>query len=292
MGGRELQREREAVEAAGDGREGGRRRSRDRHRGPRGGRPVQEHLHGRGGAHGGDVVGGGHRQRVERQGVLGPDAQRGPAGGEHPQAGAATEQLRHLAGRVEDVLEVVEDEQVPPVPQRRGEGVHGPPALLHPAHGARHRGQDQARVGERGQLDHRDRAGEVAGQRPGHREGEPGLPDPAGAGQREQPHPAGAEEGHGPVVLGLAAQERGRGDGEGPGGRRRDGLLDGADRAAGATVRGGATRGGAVRHRGGAVGSAPVPSGAGRRVPAAATRAARSCSSRPSAAASARTVCG
>ena len=60
---------------------------------------------------GGSDRGSGKRERRDREGVLGGDAQRRAARHEHLHAGRGVEQIAHRARRVEQLLEVVEDEQ-------------------------------------------------------------------------------------------------------------------------------------------------------------------------------------
>ena len=64
------------------------------------------------------------RERRERDLVLGADAEGGPAGDQHHQVRAVATKVGHRRRRVEQVLEVVQDDQQPPTGQDRHQPGH------------------------------------------------------------------------------------------------------------------------------------------------------------------------
>ena len=132
------------------------------------------------------------RQRERGDGVLDlpPHPQRGSAGGQHRQARADLYQPRKLRCRRQQVLEVIQDEQEFLLPQVPGEClVRGQAVRYGRAERAEHRLGHERRVFDRGETDEGDAVGEAPGGQRGPRrfDGEAGLADPAGAGEREEP---------------------------------------------------------------------------------------------------------
>ena len=130
-----------------------------------------------------------HGHRRHRQQVLAVHRQRLPAGREHRQVLGAAQQLGdERRARVDEVLAVVQDQQQPVPAHRHHEVVDlplGEPVVQ--AVRLRDRARHQRRLGPAGQLDHRDAAVVPGRQVAGDPQGEPGLADAAGAGQRDQP---------------------------------------------------------------------------------------------------------
>jgi len=159
--GRELDRQREAVEAVDHAADGGRV---ERGAGPRRGGALAEQAR--------RVLG---RELTERVDALGRDRERRPARGQHPQVGGGGDEERdELGDRADDVLAVVEDEQGRRLVQALGDaatqvgalgGGERPPAAERVAH-AQDRadlGDDVLRRGDADELDHvDDRLGRVA----------------------------------------------------------------------------------------------------------------------------------
>ena len=114
---------------------------------------------------------------------------------------------RHLGGRRQDVLAVVQHDQQLPAGQRphgAGHRVDGIPfrdsQRLGDACG------NKRGIGEGGQLDQPRAVLEAAGGQRRRPQGEPGLAAPAGAGQRH--HPGGAQAVQDRGDLGSAADQR------------------------------------------------------------------------------------
>ena len=195
MRGGELQCEREPVEPPADRRDvGGGSRVVDVDGNAGGPRPLEEHPAGRRCRHGRRVVRGRQRERLERPLELRADPQRCPAGGQHDETRAARHQLGDPGGRADHLLEVVEDDEQPPVAERVGEPVDDGAVGLPDAESAGERRQHEARLAQRGELDDRHLPLDVAGQVAGDGEGERGLTHTARAGQREQPRRARAQQ--------------------------------------------------------------------------------------------------
>ena len=165
---------------------------------------------------GGQVVGGGRLQRWKAEWldgvlVLDPDAQRRAARDEHGEAGAQRDQLADLRGGAQQVLEVVEHQQRPRVPEVGGDGVEGrrAPWVVRDGEGERapDRGHQVAGVGERGQrhLDHA--VGEL--RRKGRRRGggQPRLADAARPDEGDQPGRSRREQRGDRLDVVLAAEE-------------------------------------------------------------------------------------
>ncbi len=143
--------------------------------------------------------------------MLAVQAQRGPTGGQHGQAGAPSEQVRHPRRRVEQVFEVVEDQQQMAVAQGVLQAlVDRRPAtsLAHPQ-GVGDRERDEGRVADGGDRHERGAVGELPAQLGGDLKSEPGLAHPAGSRQCHQPGVGPAEHCGDRRHLALAADQRG-----------------------------------------------------------------------------------
>ena len=133
--------------------------------------------------------------------LLPRDAQPLTARHEHIEPVARREQFAYVGGRADDVLEVVEQKQQPPVPdQLRGRSA--------PAERARRRGEHLAGARDRGEWDppHAMRVG-IRG-RAGGLQRKPRLTAAAGSGQRQHPHVVATEQRLQIVELTHSAEER------------------------------------------------------------------------------------
>ena len=176
--GRQLDRERQAVEPRAD-------RVDDlavvlpaRARGPGAGREQGDGVR--------------RRERLHRVGVLAGHPQGGAARRQHGQARDGGEQPGDLAGVVEEALEAVEHEQrrlavVEPLGELLGGRGH------HPEGGGR-LGGEQARVLDAVEVDVHGAAPVAIGHAAGDLEREPRLPHPAGADERDQAHARPGED--------------------------------------------------------------------------------------------------
>ena len=177
---------------------------------PGGGRPVQEQLRrGRGRQF---ARTGRQLQGVDRVLPPGPDPQRDPAGDQHDHGRAGFQQGQQVVPRAQHVLEVVQQEQDPPVPQRglQQAGQRGRVPLVH-AELPGDRVQDVARVAQRRQVDERHAVPEVRGHPPGDLDGQPGLAHAARAGEHQQLGAAPAQQpDHGRGRAGPPDQRRQR----------------------------------------------------------------------------------
>ena len=164
--------------------------------------PLHEQAHrpGRQGRAGGAAL----RRRLRRQGqgqdrvdVLAAQAQGGPAGGQHAQAGRRPQQGGHQRSHpLQDVLAAIQQQQQPGAPEGRPQGVYQRLTTLVPhAHRARHGGVHQARVNQRGEggEPHAVRSGAGCGAR--RLQGQAGLAHPPGAGQGQQAYARIAQPG-------------------------------------------------------------------------------------------------
>jgi hypothetical protein len=113
-GGRQLDGQRQPLQAAADRRDRGRVARREGEAGAYRAGPIHEQRHRRGrrdlGRRGRGRVGG-QRQRRHRVFPLGPQSQHRPAGGQDRHARAAGQQLAQVTGDLDDLLQVVQDEQ-------------------------------------------------------------------------------------------------------------------------------------------------------------------------------------
>ena len=190
-GGGELDREREAVEAAAD--------RLDRRVGcelpPDGTRTLDEERR--------SVVG---RQRLEPVLPLARDVQRRPARGEHAHPGAGAEDRADGRRRLEQVLEVVEEEQELPAAEKPGQVVGRSQRL-------RDLGVEERGVGEADERHPEDAVALGAHELGRDLEREPGLPRAARPGEREEAR-AVREQRDELLELVLPPHERARGDGQ------------------------------------------------------------------------------
>ena len=223
--GRQLDRERQALERGADPGDGGRVLVRDAEVRPDGERPRDEEpdrlvLAERGRVPGPDLrrqprrlergevarVRGGREPR-HRVLLLAGDVQGAPARRHDREAGAGAQELRHERGRRDHVLEVVEDEQAGP----RREVLHeqlegGADAAVGQPDRTRDRARHESRLGERLERDEpRPVRIPVRGRR-GDLERQARLADPAGPGEREQARRVEEQERGGQFV--VAADER------------------------------------------------------------------------------------
>jgi len=219
-GRRQLERQRDAVESGADLRDRRGVLRRDPEVGLRGRRPLDEQSDGlapgqRLGRLGRRrVTGAGQRQRRHAEGRLAGDPQQFAAGGQHPHAGAATEEgVREAGGGLDQVLAVVQHEQQALGLERVGERLRqGPTGFLAHPQGRRHRLRRAGGLGEGGQL-HQPHAVKVRGQHVRRRsEGQAGLAHPAGTGQRHQA--VGAQQRRHRRQLPLAPDEAGQRQGQ------------------------------------------------------------------------------
>src|SRR5581483_662379 len=202
--GRQLDRERQAVEPSADpgdrrrgrGRQGKRRVDRARTRREQRDRLRRRDL-------GERAAGIGHGQRRDRVLVLAAQAHRHPARRDDAQARRIPEQSRNRLGRVLELLEVVEDEEQRGALQPRGEL-----RRIVDLERLRDAGADERRVGDRRQVDEGGAVSKTGRERLGHREREPRLPRAAWAGQRHQPDVVAAEDRLDRGQLEPAADER------------------------------------------------------------------------------------
>ena len=155
------------------------------------------------------VVRVGHRQRRDGHDVLAGEPQGGPAGRQDRQARAPDQQVRGHRGRIEQVLEVVEDEQELAIAQQGSQTVdRGPPAAVDHPEDAGDGWSDEVGLADGREGDEDGAIGEVVAQVGGHPEGEGGLADAAGPGQRDEPDAALLEQGRNRRHLVLTANER------------------------------------------------------------------------------------
>ena len=151
-------------------------------------------------------------QTERRHGELALSAQpqRRPARREHGQPEAARDQVRDERRRVEDVLEGVEHEQDPTVADSRLDQVgHRFVRRVRAERAGQQRG-DERGVASLRQRDEAHAVGEVRPRGQQHLDGEPGLADPAGAGEREQADLRVEQAGKDRGELVLASDQAGR----------------------------------------------------------------------------------
>ncbi len=177
-GGREFDRQRQAVEPRADGR--------DR----RGGVLVhRESRIDRASAVGEQRDGGVVGERRHRDLMLAAHVERGPAGGQDPQAGRRRQQRRDLQAGFRDLLQVVQHQERVGVADARGQGVCDRIARIVDAQRRRDRRHHRSRIDDRRQI-------HDVGDRRVHRrrelQREPRLAAPARAGEGDQP--GGAEQ--------------------------------------------------------------------------------------------------
>jgi hypothetical protein len=126
--------------------------------------------------------------------VLGPQAERGTARDESGEPGGPVEQVCHERSGIDHLLEVVEGEEELLVGQVLAHGVGD--RLATAVEEPERLGDgpaDRIGLGHRGERHPSGAVGEPVGHPLDHRQGDPGLADPAGPGQGHQPH-GGPEE--------------------------------------------------------------------------------------------------
>ena len=149
-------------------------------------------------------------QRGDREVVLAGEAQDNAAGDQRREAGARGQQGGEGGAGGHDVLEVVEDQQRPALPQVGGQPLgQGPTAHLAQPQRLRDRGQDKAGLAQGVEGHEPDAVREVRGDLRGDVQGEPGLADAAWAGQRQQADVRTAQQGGGRRDLAHTADEGG-----------------------------------------------------------------------------------
>jgi hypothetical protein len=162
----------------------------------------------------------GERERRNLEPLLPRDAQDGAAGDDHLQAGALPQQLDDHAGAVDQMLEVIEHQQQP-LPADGGDDPLD--VLLAPRIPDLERLHDrrghELRVGDRRQQHHRDVVDDRGSGLLRKLEREAGFADAAGTGQRQQAHMRTAQQLERLAQLLLAADD---------GGQRRRRWRDGA----------------------------------------------------------------
>ena len=187
---RQLDGQRQAVESAGDRRD--RRHvlvveSESRHRG---GGPLGEQAHRRAGGQRGCRRAGvllRDRERRDRAFLLAGNAKRRAAADQDPNSPGLLEQPCHDRGAVQKMLEVVQHDQEPPVPQLAHQVLHQRPVpgILQPD-ALGDRGWHQSRIPDGCERDEVDAVRVVAGHRRGQGDAQPGLAAAARSGQRDQ----------------------------------------------------------------------------------------------------------
>ena len=200
---RQLDRQREPVEARADPADGLGVGVGQREPGPRGPRPVGEER---------------DRLRLQPQGrhrvlVLAVEVEVRPARREDRQLRRGREQLRHDRRGVEEVLEVVEDQQQVALAHEPRQGLADRlPGRRAQVERLRDRGRDELAVADRRERHEAGAVGEPLLQAAGDLEREPRLARPAGAREREQARARPMEQLAQVLELALAADERaGRG---------------------------------------------------------------------------------
>jgi hypothetical protein len=146
--------------------------------------------------------------------VLGPDAERRPARREHDELRAVRRQGREVRGRVEDLLEVVEQQEHPPARQEGSQPVRGAAvARLRDAERGRDRRNDEAGVGDGGDVDPRRSAREPVRHVCGGRHRERRLAHAPGTRERDHTRRRVAQHvGEDGELLGPADQPTGPGE--------------------------------------------------------------------------------
>ena len=200
-GGRELDRQGQALQATAD--------LRHRRRVARGQGEIRPdrlgavHEQGHGGPgrqltgrHGRGVGRRARRQREHRILSFSSQSQHCPAGGQDHHAGTAGQQFAQVRGGPGHLLQVVEDEQPPFVGEPFGHCLQRRPGQVG-AHRPAYAGQHLPRISDRRQRDEHSPLTEAVTQPFAHGHGEPGLADSTRTRQCHQPHPRpGQQAGH------------------------------------------------------------------------------------------------
>jgi hypothetical protein len=121
--------------------------------------------------------------------ALSGDPEADAAGDQHRHVGTGAEEVGHVWGGLDDLLEVVEQEQEALVAQDRLQSLDQR-RVTRLAHGERldDGGSHQHRIADRGERNDRDTIGEVICHRGCRTQREPGLADAAGTAQGHQRH--------------------------------------------------------------------------------------------------------
>lgn len=151
----------------------------------------------------------GNRERHHRELVLAGEAQHRPARDQHLQRGAGLQQIADEGGRVEHVLESIQDEQRLAVLQVQHELLDRRPlAGVGDTEGPRNPRRDECGIVDPPERDETHVVGEFIPRFAGDLDREAGLPDAARSGEREEPHIRVTEQLAGPRDIVLAPEER------------------------------------------------------------------------------------
>ncbi len=155
--------------------------------------------------------------------MLGGEAQRDPACGEHGEAGSGCKQVGDLECGPDHLLDVVEHQQQFTVSKRVREllGRRSVAPSSDPK-GLSHSGEHEGRVGDRGESNEGHAVRELGAEFFGHPDGEAGLAGAARTGQRQQAHIGAAQQRRDLDRLPLPSDEGRDRDGQ----RRRVGEVD------------------------------------------------------------------
>jgi hypothetical protein len=131
----------------------------------------------------------GEGQRRHGDDPLHGEAQRLAAGDQRPQPGTGRQQARDQRRRLDDLLEVVQDQEQRLVAQGCGQPLddRAVPDLPHAQRLSNDR-RDEGGIGQRRQVDEGDAISELTGKAHGNLEREAGLADPARTGQGDERH--------------------------------------------------------------------------------------------------------
>ena len=146
--------------------------------------------------------------------MLAANVQRGPAGGQDLDGRTVAEQARHEIGDpLQHVLTVVEQQQHLARAQVASELLrHGPVGFGRDTEPSGSGGDDEGRIGDRGEIDPGDSIREMLTDVAGDGEGKTGFPDAARPGQAEQRRGIVKEQGAGALI--VPADEPGPGKGK------------------------------------------------------------------------------
>jgi hypothetical protein len=134
------------------------------------------------------------QKRQKRVLLLARAVQRRAARHEHFRSWSRGEETRDQRRRLEDALEIIEDQQQPFCADHRGQAPRQlTPFLAHPKHGGNGRG-DQIRIVERTQIDEPDPIWKVLQHVGGGLDGHTGLADSARTSDRQEPDIITAKE--------------------------------------------------------------------------------------------------
>jgi hypothetical protein len=127
--------------------------------------------------------------------MLALQVERHPAGDQHRELRTIRQQIRHIARRRDDLLEVVQQQQRLPWPQNIAQ--HLPngttPRILQPE-GLRDGWDDQRRIGQAREADEPDAIGELLHQFRRNLQAQPCLARAADSGECHQPHPVAPQQ--------------------------------------------------------------------------------------------------